>query len=382
MKRILIILLLLICFSEAYSQSMYLHRLRVRDSINAGAYYLNGVPFSAGGGDVYLGNRQTFSARNVFNDSLVANGETFIDNAKITSQLKVTGDVTSDLQFIKGSRVRIGTSDSYRMDFKTADTNRFYIDSLGYAGFNKSLAVGTYLLATDSVITDNFTTDNIYLRSMSNGIIFRGYNSQISEDINQLKYISRQHNFLTKGGYNFIANLDSSTGMNLIYGDYYRNGVLLFDTSKYAKTESGISELFNSVVTFAAAVYYSAAATFNSTLTVVGDFIPTWTKNNSSRAADQYEKVKIIAAKMPASTSKDTSYAHGISDWHTIKSWAVTVHEDSSNFIYNPLQYYGTQPQYYARIDSLNCRIETGSGAYAILRDSVFFRIVYTDWQR
>lgn len=379
-KIFLIIILLITC--NGFTQDLYLHKLRVRDSINAGAYYLNGVPFSAGGGDVYLGNRQTFTSRNVFSDTLKADGLSLIDDARITSQLNVTGDVISDLQFLKGSRVRIGSSDSYRIDFKTADTNRFYIDSLGYAGFNKSLAVGTYLLATDSVITDNFTTDNIYLRSMSNGIIFRGYNSQISEDINQLKYISRQHNFLTKGGYNFIANLDSSTGMNLIYGDYYRNGVLLFDTSKYAKTESGISELFNSVVTFAAAVYYSAAATFNSTLTVVGDFIPTWTKNGSSRNADQYEKVKIIAAKMPASTSKDTSYAHGISDWHTIKSWAVTVHEDSSNFIYNPLQYYGTQPQYYARIDSLNCRIETGSGAYAILRDSVFFRIVYTDWQR
>lgn len=379
-KIFLIIILLITC--NGFTQDLYLHKLRVRDSINAGAYYLNGVPFSAGGGDVYLGNRQTFTSRNVFSDTLKADGLSLIDDARITSQLNVTGDVISDLQFLKGSRVRIGSSDSYRIDFKTADTNRFYIDSLGYAGFNKSLAVGTYLLATDSVISDNFTTDNIYLRSMANGIIFRGYNSQISEDINQLKYISRQHNFLTKGGYNFIANLDSSTGMNLIYGDYYRNGVLLFDTSKYAKTESGISELFNSVVTFAAAVYYSAAATFNSTLTVVGDFIPTWIKNNSSRAADQYEKVKIIAAKMPASTSKDTSYAHGISDWHTIKSWAVTVHEDSSNFIYNPLQYYGTQPQYYARIDSLNCRIETGSGAYAILRDSVFFRIVYTDWQR
>lgn len=382
MRKIFLIIILLITISNGFTQDLYLHKLRVRDSINAGAYYLNGVPFSAGGGDVYLGNRQTFTSRNVFSDTLKADGLSLIDDARITSQLNVTGDVISDLQFLKGSRVRIGSSDSYRMDFKTADTNRFYIDSLGYAGFNKSLAVGTYIIATDSVISDNFTTDNIYLRSMANGIIFRGYNSQISEDINQLKYTSRQHNFLTKGGYNFIANLDSATGMNLIYGDYYRNGVLLFDTSKYAKTESGISELFNSVVTFAAAVYYSAAATFNSTLTVVGDFIPTWTKNNSSRAADQYEKVKIIAAKMPASTSKDTSYAHGISNWHTIKSWAVTVHEDSSNFIYNPSQYYGAQPQYYARIDSLNCRIETGSGAYAILRDSVFFRIVYTDWQR
>lgn len=362
-------------------------KLRVRDSINAGAYYLNGVPFSAGGGDVYLGNRQTFTKRNIFNDTLKADGLSLIDDARITSQLNVTGDVISDLQFLKGSRVRIGTSDSYRMDFKTADTNRFYIDSLGYAGFNKSLAVGTYLLATDSVTSANLTTDNLNFTGMSNGIIFRGYNSQISEDINQLKYTSRQHNFLTKNGYNFIANLDSSTGMNLIYGDYYRNGVLLFDTSKYAKTESGISELFNSVVTFASAVYYSAAATFNSTLTVVGDFIPAWTKNNSSRAADQYEKIKIVAGKLPATVTTNYSVAHGISDWHTIKSWTTVVHDDSSNVIstsgvFSDFSSGAGRLYSVCFLDSLNCNIRIPLAAVNMVNDSVFFRIVYTDWQR
>lgn len=235
-KKILIILFFFLTVTNVFSQRMKLKELEVVDSIyapariNAGEYYKNGIPFSSGGGDVYLGNRQTFTSRNVFDDSLVANGKTFIYDARITSQLKVTGDVTSDLNFLQGARTRIGTINSYGLALMTADTNRFYIDSLGYAGFNKSLVVGTYLLAIDSIQTTSLLGSTLYLGGAGGKIIFRGYNSEISESINQLKYISRQHNFLTKGGYNFIANLDSSTGMNLIYGDYYKNGVLLFDS--------------------------------------------------------------------------------------------------------------------------------------------------------
>lgn len=361
----------------------FLYPIVVTGSIDASSYYLNGVPFSGGGGDVYLGNRQTFTSRNVFSDTLKADGLSLIDDARITSQLKVTGDVTSDLNFLQGARTKIGTIDNYGFVLKTADTNRLVIDSLGYATFNKQLAVGKYIIATDSVTSASLTTDNLYINNFSNGIIFRGYNSQISEDVNQLKYTSRQHNFLTKGGYNFIANLDSSTGMNLIYGDYYKNGVLLFDSSKFARTESSISELFNSVVTFASAVYFSAAATFNSTLTAAGDFIPTWTKNNSASNYLQYEKTKIVKTLMPANTSSGAvSTAHGITDWHSIKSWTAVVMEDSTNFLYNVNQYYGTGAQWYARVDSLNVYTEIGGTAYPLRGDSVFFRIVYTDYNR
>ena len=386
-KKILIILFFFLTVTNVFSQRMKLKELEVVDSIyapariNAGEYYKNGIPFSSGGGDVYLGNRQTFTSRNVFDDSLVANGKTFIDDARITSQLKVTGDVTSDLNFLQGARTRIGTINSYGLALMTADTNRFYIDSLGYAGFNKSLVVGTYLLAIDSIQTTSLLGSTLYLGGAGGKIIFRGYNSEISESINQLKYISRQHNFLTKGGYNFIANLDSSTGMNLIYGDYYKNGVLLFDSSKFARTESSISELFNSVVTFASAVYFSAAATFNSTLTVVGDFIPTWTKNNSNRAALQYEKTKIVSKKMPGSVSGYDTIGHGL-NFNQIRSWSAMVKEDTTNVLYSPGNYYGTEIMFYAKVDSLYCRVETGSAAYTILNDSVFFRIVYTDFQR
>lgn len=388
MKKILVALIIIFSFSQAYSQSMYLKKLQVVDSIyaptriNAHEYYKDGVPFSAGGGDVYLGNRQTFTLKNVFSDTLQADGLSLLDRVKITSNLSVTGDVTSDLNFLQGSRTRVGTINSYGVALITADTSRFAIDSLGYSSFNKSLAVGTYIIATDSVISTSIISDEIYLNAYSDGLIFRGYNSSIQEAANSLYYTSRQHNFVTKGGHNFIANLDSSTGMNLLYGDYYKNGVLLFDSSKFARVDAA-NEVFTAIITFASAVYFSAAATFNSSLTVVGDFIPTWIKNNSSENAYKYEKVKIVGTVMPATTgSGAVSKAHGITDWHTIKSWTAVVHEETTNYIYNVNQYYGLGPQWYARVDSLNVYTEIGGSATQLPGDSVFFRIVYTDFNR
>lgn len=388
MKKILITLLSIISFSQAYSQSMYLKKLHVVDSIyaptriNAGSYYLNGVPFSAGGGDVYLGNRQTFAARNVFSDTLKADGLSLIDNARITSYLSVTGDVISDINFLQGSRSKIGTIDNYGFVLKTADTNRLVIDSLGNATFNKQLAVGKYILSTDSIGTKRLRGTELYFSAASSQIYWAGCGSTILEGVNNLNYTSNSHNFYTLHTTD-IAQLDTATGFNLRYGDFYKNGVLLFDSSKFARTESSISELFNSIVTFASAVYFSAAATFNSTLTVVGDFIPTWTKNNSASNYLQYEKIKIVKTLMPANTSSSAvSTAHGITDWHTIKSWTAVVMEDSTNFVYNVNQYYGLGPQWYARIDSLNVYTEIGSSAFPLRGDSVFFRIVYTDFNR
>lgn len=129
----------------------------------------------------------------------------------------------------------------------------------------------------------------------------------------------------------------------------------------------------------------TAIATFDSAtgITFAKDFIPTWTKNNSSSSAYQFEKVKIIGTVMPATTgSPAVSKAHGITDWHTIKSWNAVVHEETTNYIYNVNQYYGLGPQWYARVDSLNVYTEIGGSATQLPGDSVFFRIVYTDFQR
>lgn len=155
-------------------------------------------------------------------------------------------------------------------------------------------------------------------------------------------------------------------GENVIKG--LTNNMQLFSTSYNLYTQSG-----------------STIATFDSTsgISFSKDFVPTWTKNNSASNYLQYEKVKIVKTLMPANTSSGAvSTAHGITDWHTIKSWTAVVMEDSTNFVYNVNQYYGLGPQWYARVDSLNVYTEIGSSAFPLRGDSVFFRIVYTDFNR
>lgn len=257
MKKITLVILLLLSFNDAFSQSMRLRKLEVIDSIyvpariNASEYFKDGVPFSSGGGDVYLGNRQTFTSANIFSDTLKADGLSLIDNARITSNLSVTGDITSDLEFIKGSRVRIGTSDNYGVVIKTADTNRLAIDSLGIVSVNKSLSAGTYILSADSLITSSLVGDAVYLNGLGKAIYWRGYGSSIQEGVNALYYNVNSHYFKTVH-YNTIALLDSATGLDLKYGNYFLNGHLLFDSTRVgylAKSQSwtGVNT-FDSIV--------------------------------------------------------------------------------------------------------------------------------------
>lgn len=58
------------------------------------------------------------------------------------------------------------------------------------------------------------------------------------------------------------------------------------------------------------------------------------------------------------------------------------VKDDTTNVLYNPGQFYGAGVLFYARVDSLICRAEIGSAAATIANDSIFFRIVYTDFNR
>ncbi|MBK6773424.1 MAG: hypothetical protein IPG78_15105 [Ignavibacteria bacterium] len=110
-------------------------------------------------------------------------------------------------------------------------------------------------------------------------------------------------------------------------GDNYLNG-LANNMGYYSTTHTFYSQDGTTIATFDSA----------SGITFAKDFIPTWTKNNSSVAAYQYEKTKIVAGKLGA-LSSNTSIAHGITDWHTIKSYTVTMHDDSANVIVLPNMY-------------------------------------------
>ena len=149
-------------------------------------------------------------------------------------------------------------------------------------------------------------------------------------------------------------------------GDNYLNG-LANNMGYYSTTHTFYSQDGTTIATFDSA----------SGITFAKDFIPTWTKNNSTRAADQYEKTKIVGFKCASSVSSTTTAAHGITDWRTIKSWTVLVRDSAAKISYST----GANVQY-AAIDSLNCSQYVCGTCSAITSDSIFFRIVYTDFQR
>ena len=153
-------------------------------------------------------------------------------------------------------------------------------------------------------------------------------------------------------------------------GDNYLNG-LVNNMGYYSTTHSFYSQDGTTIATLDSA----------SGITFAKDFIPTWTKNNSNRSALQYEKVKIVSKKLPSTVSGFDTIGHGL-NFNTIRSWTAMVKDDSANVLFNPGNYYGAGIVLYAKVDSLYCRYELGSAAVNILSDTVFFRIVYTDFQR
>ena len=154
-------------------------------------------------------------------------------------------------------------------------------------------------------------------------------------------------------------------------GDNYLNG-LANNMGYYSTTHTFYSQDGTTIATFDSA----------SGITFAKDFIPTWTKNNSSVASLQFEKIKTVRVQASGSNSSATTSTHGITDWHNIVSWTAMLKDEANNIAFVPGNYYGAANLFYAKVDSLNCQVETGSAASNILSDTVFFRIVYTDFQR
>lgn len=154
-------------------------------------------------------------------------------------------------------------------------------------------------------------------------------------------------------------------------GDNYLNG-LVNNMGYYSTTHSFYSQDGTTIATLDSA----------TGITFAKDFIPTWTKNNSSVASLQFEKIKTVRVQASGSNSSATTSTHGITDWHNIVSWTAMLKDEANNIAFVPGHYYGAANLFYAKVDSLNCQVETGSAASNILSDTVFFRIVYTDFQR
>ena len=381
-----------------------------------GTVKINGTTISPGGGDAYLTNRQTFTKRNIFSDTLKADGLSLMEQVRVADWFQVNGDVISNFMFIKGSRVFTGTADNYGYVIKTADTNRLVIDSLGFVTINKSLSAGTYVFATDSVKSEQLTANNMFFGAVNSGVYWRIYGSRYYEGINSLNAVARTHTWQTKNGNNQIAQLDSSSGFNLAYGAFTGNGSGLTnvdattfkgqDTTNYAHTTTGTTESFLSKVIFSALVtfqttspVFNIAAVFNvlqdfanglttttltasGTATFNGDMVNNgWKKIGAYNNIDKYTRDTVIRLLCDSVQGGATQIAHGISNTKFIERWTCIIRDDSTGAVYTPGCFYAPYI-FYAVVTSSNCRIEFNSSSNTFKRDTAKFYITISDSNR
>ena len=132
----------------------------------------------------------------------------------------------------------------------------------------------------------------------------------------------------------------------------------------YIKGDANNLTYFSTIHTFFSQAGTSIA-TFDSAtgITFAKDFIPAWTKNNSSVASLQFEKIKTVRVQASGSNSTVTTATHGITDWHNIVSWTAMLKDEANNIAFVPGHYHGAANLFYAKVDSLTCQVETGSAA-------------------
>lgn len=112
---------------------------------------LNGVPITSGGGDAYLGNRQTFTKRNVFSDTIKADGEVFL-NTYVT----FNGEVVSDIDFWGGATRKIGTIDNQNFIIKRNNVDKITVGS-GSVDFSSAVAMASTLNVGTLLTTDELS---------------------------------------------------------------------------------------------------------------------------------------------------------------------------------------------------------------------------------
>jgi hypothetical protein len=191
---------------------------------------LNGVPITSGGGDVYLAGRQTFTNRNLFNDSLVSSGYAEFDNLKLTSYISLLGDVTSDLGFVKGSNTRIGTYDNYSLLLGAASDSAIVIDKN-----NKVTFIDTAKFDR-AAIMDSIFARNLNITNAGGAIQWvNGGQSSIYQISNTLYFKQNTSEFLTLSGTNLVT-LDSLNGLSLnnITLNYNGNILPYYDSANVA----------------------------------------------------------------------------------------------------------------------------------------------------
>lgn len=226
-----------------YSDSGYIYpnhsiNFKAGDSLR-----YNGVTVTSGTGgggisgsdNITFSGVNTFTHKNTFSDTLKADGLSLIDNARITSDLNVTGDVISDLNFLKGSSTSIGTISTDSLAIITNNTKRIVINKNGYTNFTDTVQMSDYVQIIGNL---NVGTNITALGKVTaDSLLGIGY---YITDINAANIAS--------------GKIDSARIPN----------TAKIDTANFAHTNSGITEIFNSIVTFATTVTFTVSPVFSA----------------------------------------------------------------------------------------------------------------------
>lgn len=172
-------------FDEAdgmYWQMLY--PLDVTGDMNiSGSYKINGVPISSGGGDVFLSLPNHFTNSNTWDDSIIAQtGQ--VENVTVTDILKVTGDVITDLNFLKGDTTWIHTIDNNVLSFGVNNDTSFNINTDNSVRFYESIDVDNTISSNEinaTTITNIFGQTTLSNTLINDDLEISGY-TKIGQD--------------------------------------------------------------------------------------------------------------------------------------------------------------------------------------------------------
>lgn len=390
-KQILIPCILIACliFLAAYGTKINFGESWFKDSLPNGivpnksirmqpndSLYYNGVVVTSGtgGGGIAASDNTTFSGNNTFtngntfSDSLRADGYTLISDANITTNLRVTGDVITDLNFLKGSSTSIGTISTDSLAIITNNTKRIVIDKNGYititdtAYFSDHVTIIGNLNAASNIYTSgNLTADSIagigtYLTSVD-AITLKGQDTT---------HFARTDTLTTET--NKAQNIFS-------------------DVATFWKTVTfTVSPIFSALVDFANGLS-TTTLTASSTATFNGDVISNgWTEQGGKIAIDRYYRdtvLRIACTTVPVTLS----VAHGISDIKRIVFLTCTIRDDSSGIVVTPGTTVSLSSGFnvnapWVDATNVNIRMSTTNVNLDENVDTIKYYIRYTDYNR
>lgn len=178
----------------------------------------------------------------------------------------------------------------------------------------------------------------------------------------------------------------SGTGTNIDTNKYL--SIYRLDTSKLGFLNQGnqwteMNEYENITVTNSLEnigqtvlmeVTISGIATFGD------DIEPQWVKNHSPHSELSYTKEKVLKFKAPAANSSVT-LAHGVTDWHSIVFYQVSIKDDTTNVLVHEGGWY-TPWGFYTKVDTTNITVTIPSTSYSIANDSGYVYLIYVDPNR